>query len=292
MKKHFILSITILTATTFFTNSIAQTNTKKLNKEGYVSYDLYGHFGIEGMYTLFNNLKEVSNAFKELKGEKVSPKDTVPASKEAMLKNLISYKKEMEQIANHENNPMYLYLNKTIKDIQSKGDSLISLDQKCSYYFFNDTVKVTQPIMSTIFIPKTFKKYTKAVVNGKTYKQLTNWEKRYKEWDTKYDIKIDRNDTKKILNIEGYKVVITEKRKDIIDDVYELYVSDNYNFPFLYYDFLTLKEDFNISGLILECKMYDASIPSLYNVYKLKEFNAKKQKHALIEVDYENYKVN
>lgn len=142
------------------------------------------------------------------------------------------------------------------------------------YYFINDTVKINSKEEETIFIPNTFTKYTKRSIKGELHKFVFNGDSIYKTWKTSYDIKVNKNDTKQFLKIKGYKVKITETRVGDYDtyiNISEIYMSDKYNFPFNYYEFLKLKKTINLSGLILECKTYLQENPYIYNIYSLQD---------------------
>ncbi len=161
-----------------------------------------------------------------------------------------------------------------------------------NYYFFNDTIKIETPKEKTLYIPKTQKKFTARKLRNKVYRNELDWGNLYKRWKTEYNVEKYPNDTKTILGIKGYKVMIRENSKrtfDTYNEVYELYVSDKINFPYNYYDFLKIKDTLNYSGLILECKTYYKETPSLSITYTLEKFNTEQQDEELKMVDFSKY---
>jgi hypothetical protein len=130
-------------------------------------------------------------------------------------------------------------------------------------------------------------------LRNKVYRNELDWGNLYKRWKTEYNVEKFPNDTKTILGIKGYKVIISENSKrtfDSYNEVYELYVSDKINFPYNYYDFLKIKDTLNYSGLILECKTYYQETPSLNITYTLEKFNTEQQDEELKNIDFSKYK--
>lgn len=176
---------------------------------------------------------------------------------------------------------------KNVKNDLSKKPEVVK------YFILGDTIKIQDYNEETIFIPKTLEKYTLRKFRNKIYKNQLNWLDLYKRWDTKYEIETFKNEKKKILNIEGYKIKITEKSirsYDTYEHISEIYINDNYNIPLNYYNFLEIKEqNFDMRGLIIHCKSYYKESPELNNVYTLKDYNFKRQPHSLIEINFEEY---
>tara|TARA_R110002051_G_scaffold162631_1_gene234230 strand:+ start:124 stop:885 length:762 start_codon:yes stop_codon:yes gene_type:complete len=170
---------------------------------------------------------------------------------------------------------------------------LLKKPEEINYYIIGDTIRVEDFKEETIYIPKSFKKFTKKTFRNKIYKSELNWWDLYKRWDTKYEIEIFKNEKKKILNIEGYKIILKEnsiRTFDTYENIYEIYINDNYNIPLTYYDFLKIKnQDLNLKGLIIECKTYLKETPNLNNVYILKDFNLEKQRNSLIKINFNEY---
>ncbi|MEW7279494.1 hypothetical protein ABW636_12945 [Aquimarina sp. 2201CG1-2-11] len=161
-----------------------------------------------------------------------------------------------------------------------------------NYYYFNDTIKIETPLEKTIYIPNTYKKFTARKFRNKVYRNELDWGNLYKRWTTRYKVEKHPNDTKTILGIKGYKLIIHENSKrtfDTFDEVYELYVSDKFNIPFNHYDFLKVKNTLNYSGLILECKTYFKETPLLNITYTLEKFNTEKQDEKLKKIDFSKY---
>ncbi len=173
----------------------------------------------------------------------------------------------------------------------SKERAVSVLQPPESYYFFNDTIKVYSLSKSFIYVPEYFKSFKKYQRKNKISKYAFELKNKYKEQNVDYKIEINKNDTKKILGLLGYKVIINAHIKtSMIDENhrYELYVSDEYNFPFMYYNFLRLRKKLNLNGLILECKWYSEDIQGCLQ-YVLDDYNGNKQNHKLIDIDFENY---
>jgi len=165
-------------------------------------------------------------------------------------------------------------------------------NQSRDYYFFKVTVKIIMPKEKILYTPQTFTKFSEKKTKFRTHKYQLPWGDLYDKWSTTYEVKNFPNDTKEVLGFEGHKVVIFETSKrtfDVYEEVYELYVSNKFNYPFVYYEFLNLKKPINLFGLILECKTYYKESPNLNVTFKLKSFNSEKQDNTLKSIDFENF---
>lgn len=198
----------------------------------------------------------------------------------------------LEMFKDAKNKEDSLLIENFIKVSTKLASSLKTNQEKHDYYIINDTIKIKAPKEKTIYLPKTFKKFTEKKIRDKTYKSEVNWGALYKRWNTNYTVEFNRKDKKQILGIDCYKLILTENSVRSFDtyiEVYELYVNDEYNIPFTYYDFLKLKNQLNFNGLILECKTYYKETPGLNNIYRLTDYNFKKQQKSLIEFNKSEY---
>ncbi len=78
--------------------------------------------------------------------------------------------------------------------------------------------------------------YRYRIKNGETKIDTVNWNaETIHDWELKYEIKIDTNDRKKILNFECYKITVNEFRQRNEGGptifIHELYVTDEIAFP-------------------------------------------------------------
>ncbi|WP_435261458.1 hypothetical protein [Tenacibaculum sp. nBUS_03] len=173
------------------------------------------------------------------------------------------------------------------KGVFEASKSIKSLSFNVELNIYPDTVLIKTVDTKILFIPEKQKKHTLFYRNNKEYKRFFEiTEDLKKKWNIKHTIEIDRNDKKTINGIEAYKIVITEIKQSSLGeliDVNEVYVNDKIKIPFNNYEILDLKNNIDLTGLILEIKSYDKDSPSLYNFYELKEYNLKKQDKKLLE---------
>lgn len=197
-------------------------------------------------------------------------------------KEMKSFYKEAK---NNEDSLIVKVIIQNLKKVAKNYDNKSTLYKN---YFFKDTVRITEGDKKTIVIPKLFKKHSYRNIAGKPISYIAEMKEYYKTWKIFYDVKVDKNDTKKTLGKIGFKIKITETcitSMDRITNIFELYLVEEVKFPFLKYGFLNLKNfDIQINGLILECKIYEKDTPKIYDLYTLKEFNTERQNRELIKM--------
>ncbi|WP_299715327.1 hypothetical protein [uncultured Tenacibaculum sp.] len=260
-KNSFILS-TLVCLFFFTATAIAQTKAiiQKQHKHGFVSYKINQNYVSKAI------TQKTVDTLKSKTKEHLNSKDRFKELDSTMIKIDSLFRPVKERTVN------------------------LPLDT-VSYYFFNDTIRIHKELNSSIYIPENFQRFKTVKRKNKTIKYVDKLKDLYETLDVDYQIKIDKNDTKEILRLQGYKIIINENIKSSSieeSNRYELYVSDKNNFPFMYYDFLKLKRKINLKGLILECKLYSDNIKGTLQ-YTLDNYNTNKQDHKLIEIDFKSY---
>lgn len=142
-----------------------------------------------------------------------------------------------------------------------------------NYYLFKDSVRINDIDGKTIFIPSQIKK----LINRKNWQmehyEIIDYNSITENWEVKYDIKTDKKDRIKVLGINGYKVLIKENYKTPsgikMENISEIYVSDDCKIPFNYYEFLKLRRSIDTKGLILRLKSYNTEFPKNFNLYTI-----------------------
>ena len=197
-----------------------------------------------------------------------------------IIKNaFLSYGIGLEMDSIHFENSAYNKLKSKIKKINSS---------KMDYFLFNDSVRINDIDGKIIFIPSLFKKLVHRTNWHMEHYETIDYGSMSKNWKVSYEIKSDKKDTIKILGITGFKMIIKENYSTnsgiSLENISEIYVSENFNIPFNYYEFLKPKRNFKGKGLILQLKRYNSESPKSYNLYTLLSFNFDKQNKELINI--------
>lgn len=183
--------------------------------------------------------------------------------------------------------------------LKANVNSIKSIIGNYNQYMCKDTIRVSALDSEIIFIPKLFKRHhfeyddslnlKSSYVTGKKYDSLKN-SKLYT-----YNIQVNKEETTKILNRDCYKIILTENFNNKIVDLktrFELFVDPTVPIPFIYYEFLNLKQPLSLKGLIVKVNFYtvnkniplfDEQKPSM--VYVLSEYNVEKQDPLLKRID-------
>ena len=178
-----------------------------------------------------------------------------------------------------------LITNNTLEGLDKFADFISKSSSDYDYYFFKDSVRVNNPFSSYIYIPDTREKFSSEIYpNGE--RKYEN-KKVFKEFKTTEEIRIFKDNKKRINGIKCYLIEIKKTQKIGKSErvkTFSVYLSNKFDISLNDYDLLNLSNQTELSGLIMELTIRN-EFGHILKHYVASEINTDKLNNELIDIN-------